>query len=50
VRYGYTDARIQPFPHLAIDLGIERMPEPELLSGGQGNAIGEEEAESDRRT
>lgn len=27
VRYGYTDATIQPFPHLAIDTGEEIMPD-----------------------
>lgn len=28
---GYTDATIQPYPHKALDLNEERMPEPHLI-------------------
>jgi DMSO/TMAO reductase YedYZ molybdopterin-dependent catalytic subunit len=38
VKYGYTDASIQPFPHFAIDTGEERMPNPEVLET-QGTEI-----------
>ena len=31
VKYGYTDATIQPFPHFAVDKGEELLPEPEVL-------------------
>ncbi|HEY2360415.1 MAG TPA: molybdopterin-dependent oxidoreductase [Candidatus Angelobacter sp.] len=31
VKYGYTDASIQPFPHLAIESGECLMPDPEVL-------------------
>jgi DMSO/TMAO reductase YedYZ molybdopterin-dependent catalytic subunit len=34
VKYGYTDATIQPFPHLAIDRGEELMPEAEVIGIG----------------
>ena len=30
-RYGYEDATIQPYPHLAIDLDQNVMPEPDVL-------------------
>lgn len=29
---GYQDATIQPYPHLAIDLDEELMPEPEIIA------------------
>jgi DMSO/TMAO reductase YedYZ molybdopterin-dependent catalytic subunit len=32
VRYGYSDASIQPFPHLAIDTGEELMPDNDVLN------------------
>jgi DMSO/TMAO reductase YedYZ molybdopterin-dependent catalytic subunit len=31
VKYGYTDATIQPFPHFAVDLGEDLLPEAEVL-------------------
>ena len=31
VKYGYTDATIQPFPHFAVDKGADLLPEPEVL-------------------
>jgi DMSO/TMAO reductase YedYZ molybdopterin-dependent catalytic subunit len=31
VKYGYTDASIQPFPHFAVDKGEDLMPDPEVL-------------------
>jgi len=31
VKYGYTDASIQPFPHFAVDKGEDLMPEPGVL-------------------
>ena len=31
VKYGYTDATIQPFPHFAVDQGEDLLPEPEVL-------------------
>jgi len=32
VRYGYSDATIQAFPHLAIESGVELMPDIEVLN------------------
>lgn len=32
VRYGYSDASVQPFPHLALDTGEELMPEDDVLN------------------
>ena len=32
VKYGYTDASIQPFPHLAIECGEYLMPDAEVLN------------------
>lgn len=31
VQYGYTDSRVQGYPHLAIDTGEEMMPPPDVL-------------------
>ncbi len=31
VRYGYSEAAIQPFPHLAIDTGEDLMPDNDVL-------------------
>jgi DMSO/TMAO reductase YedYZ molybdopterin-dependent catalytic subunit len=34
VKYGYTDATIQSFPHFAVDCGEELMPEAEVIGLG----------------
>jgi DMSO/TMAO reductase YedYZ molybdopterin-dependent catalytic subunit len=34
VKYGYTDASIQPFPHFAVDKGENLMPDTDVLDAG----------------
>jgi DMSO/TMAO reductase YedYZ molybdopterin-dependent catalytic subunit len=31
VKYGYSDATIQPFPHFAVDKGEDLMPDPSVI-------------------
>jgi DMSO/TMAO reductase YedYZ molybdopterin-dependent catalytic subunit len=42
VKYGYTDATIQPFPHFAVDKGDDLMPEPEVLGLDPDEFIGQQ--------
>jgi DMSO/TMAO reductase YedYZ molybdopterin-dependent catalytic subunit len=43
-RVGYSDATVQPYPHLAIDCDEELMPESGVLAGIQGAGSDEEGA------
>lgn len=41
VKYGYTDATIQPFAHFAVDKGEDIMPEPHVLGLAADEFAGE---------
>jgi DMSO/TMAO reductase YedYZ molybdopterin-dependent catalytic subunit len=43
-KVGYSDATVQPYPHLAIDCDEELMPEDRVLVGIKGLSSGEESA------
>jgi DMSO/TMAO reductase YedYZ molybdopterin-dependent catalytic subunit len=43
-KVGYSDAAVQPYPHLAIDLDEELMPESRVLAGVEGPSSRRESA------
>ena len=43
-KVGYSDATVQPYPHLAIDRDEELMPESDVLANINGATPGEENA------